>query len=405
MKIMYFHQHFSTPDGSTGTRSFEMAKRLVAAGHQVTMVGGSFASAKTGLSGPFSKGKRSGIVEGIHVIELELAYGNGDSFLRRTNTFLRFAARSVGLALLRNYDIVFATTTPLTAGIPGIAAACLRRKPFVFEVRDLWPELPKAMGVIKNPLVLWAMSCLEWMSYRSATRLVALSPGMVEGIHKRGIPKARIEMIPNGCDIDMFQEESQPWRPGEIAQTDFMTVFAGTHGIANGLDAVLDAAKELKRRGNQQIKILLIGDGKLKKSLQERAAREGLDNVIFHPPVGKGKLVGLMASTDLGLQILQNVPAFYFGTSPNKFFDYLAAARPVLTNYPGWVAELIDANRCGFSVPPDDPVAFADALESAAESDDLAGMGERALALAHAEFSRDRLADRFIKWVTAGERG
>ncbi|MBL8856707.1 MAG: glycosyltransferase family 4 protein [Planctomycetaceae bacterium] len=402
MKILYFHQHFSTPDGSTGIRSYEMSKRLVAAGHEVTMVCGSYQGGKTGLDGPFRSGRRSGIVDGIHVIELELAYSNRDGFLKRTLTFLKFALRSVGIALFTKYDLLFATTTPLTAGIPGIAAWWFRRKPFIFEVRDLWPELPKAMGVIRNPIVLWAMSFLEWLSYFSATRLVGLSPGIVEGIEKRGIPKHRIAMIPNGCDIELFQQTPTPWRPTDIAADDFMAVFSGTHGIANGLDAVLDAAKVLKARGNTRIKILLIGDGKLKAKLQARAQAEGLDNVVFHPPVGKTKLVGLFAATDLGLQILQNVPAFYFGTSPNKFFDYLSAGLPALTNYPGWVAEMIEANQCGFAVRPDDPEAFADRLEEASRSTELKAMGQRALALAKSKFSRDYLGERFVSWLTTG---
>jgi len=399
MKIMYFHQHFSTPDGSTGIRSYEMAKRLVEAGHEVTMVCGSYQGGRTGLDGPFQGGKRSGNVSGIHVIELELTYSNRDGFIKRTWTFLKYALRSVGLAIFSRYDLVFATTTPLTAGIPGIAAAWLRWKPFVFEVRDLWPELPKAMGVIRNPLVLGAMSVLEFLSYRSATRLVGLSPGIVHGIQRRGVPKARIAMIPNGCDIELFQAPTRPWRPEGVRDTDFMAVFSGTHGIANGLDAVLDAAKELKRRQNSKVKIVLIGDGKLKQALQERATREGLDNVIFCPPVGKAKLVGLMSSMDLGLQILQNVPAFYYGTSPNKFFDYLSAGRPALTNYPGWVAELIQSHDCGYAVPPDDPIKFADALEAAAADPHRLEKGRNALKLAESKFNRDKLGRDFVRWL------
>jgi len=217
------------------------------------------------------------------------------------------------------YDVLFATTTPLTAGIPGIFARWLRGKPFVFEVRDLWPELPRAMGVIKNPLVLWAMGVLEWASYRSAHRLIGLSPGIVEGITHRGVPRARIALVPNGCDLEIFSGDVEPWRPAQVQPGDLLAVFAGTHGLANGLDAVLDAAAELKRRGRDDIKLLLIGQGKLKPGLQARAQREGLGNVVFHDPVNKARLAGLMAATDVGIQSLANVPAFYYGTSPNKF--------------------------------------------------------------------------------------
>lgn len=401
MKVIYFHQHFSTPKGSAGIRSYEMARRLLARGHHVTMVCGSYGGGETGLSQPFVGGRRRGTVDGIDIIEFDLAYSNADGFVKRGLTFVKFAMRSIGLAFTEQYDVLFATTTPLTAGIPGIFARWLRGKPFVFEVRDLWPELPRAMGVIRNPLVLWAMGVLEWGSYRSAHRLVGLSPGIVEGIAHRGVPRDCIASVPNGCDLGIFAGDVLPWRPPQVRATDLMAVFAGTHGMANGLDAVLNAAAELKRRGREDIKLVLIGQGKLKAGLQARAAREGLDNVVFHDPVNKAKLAGLMAATDLGLQILANVPAFYYGTSPNKFFDYIAAGLPVLNNYPGWLAEMITEHRCGFAIPPDNPVAFADALEQAAvDCDALKAVGQRGRALAETHFDRIKLADRWVDWVT-----
>ena len=404
MKVLYFHQHFVTPRGAGGVRSYAMARKLIDRGHQVTMVCGSFVGGNSGLSGPFAKSMRRGLVDGIDVIELDLSYSNSDGFAKRALTFFKFAARSVGLAFTETYDVLFATTTPLTAGIPGIFARWLRGKPFVFEVRDLWPELPRAMGVIKNPLVLWAMGVLEWVSYHSAHRVVGLSPGIVEGIAHRGVPRERITLVPNGCDLDIFSDGTDPWRPAAVCPTDLMAVFAGTHGMANGLHAVLDAAVELNRRGRGDIKLLLIGNGKLKPGLQARAAREGLKNVVFHDPVNKTRLAGLMAATDVGMQCLANVPAFYYGTSPNKFFDYIAAGLPVLNNYPGWLADLVTRHQCGFAVPPDNPKAFADALEQTADNRPaLKAMGQRSLALARAEFDRDLLSDKWVDWVIGNQ--
>lgn len=400
MKVLYFHQHFSTPSGSAGIRSYEMARRLIARGHEVTMVCGSYSAGKTGLDQPFKHGMRRGLVDGIDVVELDLSYANSDGLLKRSWTFAKFALRSIGLALTEKYDLVFATTTPLTAGIPGIFARWLRGKPFVFEVRDLWPELPRAMGVIRNPLVLWALSALEWSSYHSANRLIGLSPGIVEGIAERGIPLNRITLVPNGCDLGIFSSATEKWGPEGVPDSDLIAIFAGTHGKANGLDAVLDAAVELKSRGHADIKFVLIGNGKLKPELMERARRQNLDNVIFLDPVNKAKLAQLMARADIGLQVLADVPAFYFGTSPNKFFDYIAAGKPVLNNYPGWLAEMITESECGFAVPPRDPSAFADALEAAAaDRAQLALMGERALNLARDQFDRRILADRWVDWL------
>ena len=405
MHILYFHQHFSTPKGSAGTRSYEMAQALIRAGHSVTMVCGSYAQGNTGLSMPFKQGRRRGKVDGIDVIEFALDYGNHMGIVQRLGIFMKFALRSIGVALREPADVVFATTTPLTAGIPGIFARWLTRKTFVFEVRDLWPEFPKAMGVISNPVVLWLMSVLELASYRSAHRLVGLSPGIVKGIADRGVDESRIAMIPNGCDLDLFSKPKVAWRPDGVKDDQLLAIFTGTHGNANGLDAVLNAASVLKKRGREDIKIALIGEGKEKPELKIRAKELGLDNVLFLDPVPKVELSGLMAGADIGLQVLRNIPAFYHGTSPNKFFDYISAGLPVLNNYPGWLAGLIEDAHCGFAVPPDDPSAFADALIEAAEHRDaLRQEGANARELAKTRFARSELSDDWVQWVTGAAR-
>lgn len=375
-----------------------MAKRLLAKGHEVTMVCGSFGEGKTGLSGPFVRGRRTGVVDGIDVIEFELPYSNRDGFIRRTITFLRFAIRSIGVALEVRCDLVFATSTPLTAGIPGIVATWIRRKPFVFEVRDLWPELPRAMGVIRNRVVLGLMSALEWASYHSAAACIGLAPGIIDGILRRGVARDRVHMIPNGCDLDMFSPDRDlAVRPVEIGAREFMAVFTGAHGIANGLDAVLNAAAVLRERDRHDIKFVFVGEGREKPRLVERAHAESLSNCVFLDSIPKTALTSLMLAADVGLMILDDVPAFYFGTSPNKFFDYISAGLPVLVNYPGWVADLVTSHDCGFAVPPRDPAAFADALERMADDrEGLAAMGVRGRALARREFDRDLLGERFV---------
>jgi glycosyltransferase involved in cell wall biosynthesis len=397
MHVLYFHQYFSTREGSTATRSYEMAQKLIKRGHSVTMVCASFGPAKTGLTEPFRRGRREGIVEGIHVIELELPISNRDSLLKRTWSFLKYSLRSSWIALFTKCDLVFATSTPLTAAIPGLTASWLRWRPFVFEVRDLWPELPKAMGVVKNPIVLWLMGWLEKRAYRASKACIGLAPGIAEGI-ARHIPMAKVAMIPNGCDLEFFDPNiNEPWRPETIPQEDFVAIFAGTHGRANGLDAVLNAAACLKKRGRKDIRLLLVGDGKTKDNLIARAKNEGLDNVVFHGNVSKERVPGLLRGANVGMQILANVPAFYYGTSPNKFFDYLAAGIPVLNNYPGWVADLIESHQCGKAICPDDPEGFADALCYLADHRELCdSMGQASRDLAMKLFDRDKLSDQFV---------
>ena len=207
-------------------------------------------------------------------------------------------------------------------------------------------------------------------------------------------------MIPNGSDIPLFAKPSKTWYPVGVLSTDFMAIYTGTHGMANGLDAVLNAAVILKARNRRDIKLVLVGDGKLKPALQLKAQRLELENVVFHTPVDKQKLSELMASAHVGIQSLENVSAFYFGTSPNKFFDYLAAGLPVLINYPGWLAETITQAGCGYVVKPDCPEAFANALERAAsDPEELRVMGRRGYELARSKFSRDLLSRQFIDWI------
>jgi len=401
MRVLYFHQHFVTPSGTGGTRSYEFARALIGRGHRVTMICGQHQADRMNL--PWDDRRRwfRGDVDGIDVIALPIPYSNRDSLVRRATLFLRFALRSVGIAFRERSDLLFATSTPLTAGIPGIALQWAgRRTPFVFEVRDLWPELPRALGM-KNPVLLGGMSILEWLSYRCATACVGLAPGIVEGIRRRA-PRGRpVALIPNGCDLDLFRPDARrPLDLPGIRPGAFVAGFTGAHGLANGLDAVLDAAAELKRRGRSDIQLVLIGDGNQKDRLVERASRDGLDNVLFLPPVRKTEIARITASFDCGMMILANVPAFYYGTSPNKFFDYISAGLPVVCNYPGWLSELITENACGVVVAPNDPAAFADALCSlAASAEGREAMGRRSRELAAAAFGREALAAQFVEFI------
>lgn len=402
MHVLYFHQYFNTPRSAGGTRSYEMAQRLLQRGHKVTMVCVSQGQNKDlELSGSDKDLFRRGVVDGIDIIQFNLEYSNHQSLLQRAWLFICYAVVSIYFALTLDYDLVFATSTPLTAGIPGIFAKLLRRKPFVFEVRDLWPELPRAMGVVTNPFVLAGMSILELMAYRMASSCIGLSPGIKEGIARRSSKGKKVNMIPNGCDLDIFVpgDREKLELPG-ITPDDCVAVFTGAHGIANGLHAVLDAAKILKERNRKDIKLFFIGDGKLKPDLIARSQREELRNCFFLDPMPKVKLGKIVSCADVGLMILDNIPAFYYGTSPNKFFDYIASGLPVLNNYPGWLAEMISKYNCGIAVPPGDPHAFADALCRLADSrHDRPILSKNARSLAEKYFNRDLLANQFVDFL------
>lgn len=403
MHILYIHQHFCTPDGSTGTRSYEFAKKLVSRGHQVTMVCGSFQMAKTGLTNEFKKGVRQGNVDGFNVIEIDVSYSNYDGFSTRLKRFALFALRASKIALTLKYDVVFATSTPLTAALPGILAKTFRRKRFIFEVRDLWPELPRAMGIIKSKTALFLLSGFESIAYRLADQCVGLSPGIVEGI-KTKLPrkdKSKVYFLPNGCDISFFRSFKNNRLVLPVNANDFVAVFTGAHGKANGLDAAIDAARLLQERGNDRIKLIFVGNGGMKPSLIEAA--QGLSNCIFMDPLPKKELRSLLVHADLGLMLLANVPAFYYGTSPNKFFDYIASGLPVLVNYPGWLSKLIKKYNIGISISPDEPVTFADALQYMASLNKpvLAKMSEASVKLSES-FSRDKISNEFASLISDG---
>ena len=399
MKVIYFAEHFTTPKLGGAVRPYQMAERLIANGHQVIMVCGGDRK-MFNLPETDKKSIYRGDVDGIDVIQISLPYSNNDSVGKRAVTFLKFAHKAMGIALREDYDLLFATSTPLTDGLPGIVAKWLRRKKFVFEVRDLWPELPKSLGM-KNPFLLWGMSVLEKRSYHAADACIGLSPGICEGIKRRSQKGKRIIMVPNGCDLDLFSPSTEKPSviPG-VKSTDTVAVFTGAHGIANGLDAVLDMAAVLKTRGRDDVKLVFVGEGKMKSHLVERSKCEGLDNCIFLGQMPKKELNEVMKRADIGLMVLANIPAFYYGTSPNKFFDYIASGLPIVNNYPGWLADMINENKCGIAVEPENPDLFADAVIKLAENPELRKeYGANGRKLAEREFARDLLGAQFVRFL------
>ncbi len=397
MHVAYIHQHFSTKKGATGTRSYEMSRRLIAAGHRVTMICGAYAAGDKDSS--LTKRVNESDVDGIRVLRIAEPYGQRMSFARRVLAFGRFARTATRLVAKLDADLVFATSTPLTVGLPGMKGARKLGVPFVFEVRDLWPELPIALGIVRNALLKRYLRRLERRIYFAAAHVVALAPGIAEGVCRTGYPPPRVTMIPNSSDLDLFVPTDEPLHDERFGEPgDFRAVFTGAHGVANGLDAVLDAAAELKRWRTTGIRIVMIGEGNQRERLMERTRQERLEtHVCWVPPMPKEELARVLPRMDAGLMILRNIPAFYFGTSPNKFFDYIAAGLPVINNYPGWLAGLITEHRCGLAVPPDASKSLAEAIVRL--RDDPAGrreMGRQARLLAEAEFSRDRLGGQLV---------
>lgn len=402
MHILYLHQHFSTPAGSTATRSFAFARALVARGHRVTLATGRYQGAESGLAGPFRKGRREGRVAGFQVVEWDIPYANAMGIAARSSAFLRYAAAAARLALRERPDLIIASSTPLTVALPALCAKALRGIPFIFEIRDPWPELPRAMGVLPAPIAP-LMEGLANLACRRAAAVVALSEGMAETARARGADPARVQVIGNGCDLDLFGPHIAPWRPPEAAPWEVLALYAGAHGRANGLGVVVEAARLLAAQGETRLRMLLLGEGAEKTALMREAA--GLRNITFLPPMPKREIAGLFAGSQIALHILADCPAFAGWTAPNKLMDGLAAGRPVISNVPGDAARLLTEGSAGMAVAPNDAVGLAAALLALVEDPARrAAMGEAARSLAVRQHDRRLLAARFVALVESVPR-
>lgn len=400
MKIIYIHQNFSTPEGSSGSRSYEMAKHLVDHGHEVIMIYGKTFRGGSVLRKEGQRGTLKGTYHGIKLIELDVTFSNKQRNAVRFMAFIKFALMATRIVFREKYDLLFATSTPLTVGIPGVLMKLFKpQKPFIFEVRDNWPEGLIAIGV-KNPILIGFLNVIANWSINKADACVALSPGIADTMKSRMKEPKRIELIPNGCDLDFFHPDIGEREKLEgISNSDFVAIFTGAHGFANGLEGVLDAATILKSRKNcQHIKFLFIGDGSKKKELMERARTENLENCIFMDSIPKVELRSMLNSADVGLMVLRDIPEFYYGTSPNKYFDYISSGLPVLNNYPGWISDMIHDNKIGVAVPPNQPEEFANSIEYMAKHPtELIQMGRNARELAEKQFARKNLASKLCK--------
>ena len=401
MRILYIHQYFASRKGKTGTRSYEFGRCLAARGHEVTMITSGLANSEfpVGPEEPYCEYE----IDGIRVISVAAAYndpyvGTAMSGWRRMLKFHQFAkaAATVGRDL-GEPDVVFATHTPLPVGLAGIELSHYFGVPFVFEVRDLWPEALVNVGALTNPLAIWWLRRMARRIYREASHIVALSPGMKEGIVRTGVLSEKVTVIPNASDLDLFRPDLDGAASRERLGLGhrFAALYFGALGMANGLEYVVEAAKVLAQRGNDRIVLILHGSGSKQVELENLACGYGLKNVVFSPLVSdKEEVAHLVAGCDVCLTIYRAAKERTW--SPNKMFDALAAGKPVLVNVPGWLGETIEKNHCGRYVDPGRPEALADALEELSNDPALCRrMGENARNLAERQFDRRILAAQF----------
>jgi glycosyltransferase involved in cell wall biosynthesis len=403
MHILLIHQVFVRPSDAGGTRHSEFARYLAAQGHRVTILAGdrSYLTGKS-LQAP----RREELQPGVEIIRCGVRGGGGRSWTSRGAGFLSFMLTAFWAGLrVPGIDLVWGTSPPLPQAVAAWGVARLRRVPWVFEVRDLWPEFAIAVGALRNPIWIWLARAWESFLYRHADRLILNSPGFVDPVLAQGALRSAIVSIPNGADPGMFDPTSDG---GEVRvrlglEGKFVALYAGAHGVSNDLGIVLGAAELLLTEPG--IAFVLVGDGREKGALVRDAMQRSLTNVIFAEAVAKEKMPPVLAAADCGIAILKPLPA-YRTTYPNKVFDYMAAGRPVVLAIEGPIREVVEQARAGFAVHPGDPVALAEAVRRlAADRAAAREMGRRGRSYVEAHFDRSVLARSLEETLRAVARG
>lgn len=392
MKILYFYQYFSTSKGSWGTRVYEFAKNWVAQGHDVTVVSAVYAKSDLKVN----RLLETQYHEGIRVKVINVLIDNKRPIPQRIAAFLKYTFFSSWYALTLPADVVIASSGPITVGIPGLIARYFRGRKLIFEVRDLWPSGAVELGIIRNPLLVRLAFWFEKRCYAAARHIVTLSQGMADDIRGRyGYNKQTT--VTNAANIPLFAtrvDKATPFTGKKYA------IYTGNIGEVNNSRWLLDAARELKRRGREDIVILLVGEGQWRETLEEEARNENITNFVRLGLMSKADLVPYVQQSMVSLVPLKGTPVLDT-SSPNKFFESLAAGVPVVQNTNGWMKAFLEEYRVGFTVPPDDAVGLADLLIRLSEDGaTLQEMGRRGQELAKQLFDKDVLSAKMLKVLT-----
>ena len=373
-----------------GTRSYEMAKRLVRDGHSVEMI--------TTDRDRDSGGKQWRVTneDGITVHWLSVPYSQNMHATQRIRAFLVFAVRSTFKACSLRVDLVFATSTPLTIAIPAMIAKTFQRVPFVFEIRDIWPKAAIAVGMLKNPLAIAIAKWLEKLAYKKADKIIVLAPYFSEEINRLGISERKQVLIPNACDIDFFNssiESANNFRNSyEWLGDRPMLLFAGSMGRLNNLEYVVQLAKYTIKI-DPEIRFLLVGSGSEEMSIRELAKETEVyeKNLFMLPPVKKLDLPPILKAATVCSAFSIDKRELWLDTC-NKIFDAWAAERPTVVNYGGYQTEIALESGAGLRLAPVVDSSVAQILVNHMRDADWLGHASTAArSLANERFSRESL--------------
>ncbi|MDC3345958.1 glycosyltransferase family 4 protein [Schleiferiaceae bacterium] len=397
MKLVYIHQYFIFPEEGGASRSYWFVKGLVKAGFNVLVISTTHEKC-TRDSGRYQ-------LENFEIVYLRVDYSNSMNKISKIISFIKFMFSSTYILLkTKNIDLVFSTSTPLTVGFPALILKIVKKIPFIFEVRDLWPDFPIEIGAIKNRFIIKILRIFEKIIYRKASHIIALSPGMKEGVISHGISANKVTVIPNMSKPDLFYPKP---RKAEVLERyrylgkAFTAVHFGAMGRANGLDYLIQAALILRKRRISNIQIVFVGEGSEELRLKSIVEHQGLNNVFFQGHMNTEQIAEFVNCCEVSIVSFLNFPILATN-SPNKLFDSLAAGKPVIVNSNGWTRSLLERFRCGYYVDPEHPSELVDKLIKLRDDKNLMeGMGENSRSLALAEFDKEKLVDIFISIVSS----
>jgi glycosyltransferase involved in cell wall biosynthesis len=403
MHTLLIHQALGTPETGGGTRHVELPAHLIAQGHKFTILTSNvhYASGRL-ITDKNGRVRRSQTINGIDIKYLAPFKSLHHSFVLRIVAFLSFMWVSFFAALrVPDVDVVMGTSPPIFQAVSAWLVSVIRHKPFLLEIRDLWPDFAIGMGVLKNPILIMLSRGLERFLYARATHLLVNSPAYRDYLISKGQATDKISFIANGVDLSQFNPEKtngSAFAAEYELHGKFVVTYAGALGMANDIRTLLDAAAQLREL--DALRVLLVGDGKERTNLEAYALKHKLRNVIFCGMRPKADMPGILACTDVCIAILRDIPMFRT-TYPNKVFDYMAASKPIVLAINGVIRQVIEASNGGVFVPPGDPTKIAEAIRVlySTPSDDLARMGTCGRDYVAAHFNRDMHAREFSTLV------
>ena len=401
MRILFLSHYFPPEGNAPASRTYAHCRRWVAAGHDVTVV----TSAPNHPRGVLYPGYRNRLRQvedwdGIRVVRVVTFLAANAGTWRRTLNYVSYMISAVVLGCFeRRADIVVATSPQFFCGWAGVLVSKLRRVPFILEIRDLWPESIAAVGAIRSRMAIALLAKLELAMYRSARRIVTVGEGYRRRLVERGADGARVAVVMNGVDRELFSPRDRDERLAERVGVAgrFVVAYCGVIGMAHGLEVVLRAASLLRETSDgRQVVFLLVGDGASLDDLKAMADRDGLDNVVFTGNVAKACVPGLIALSDVCLVHLRASDTFT-AVMPSKIFEAAAMAKPVILGVRGFAAEFVGTAGCGVCIEPENEHELVDAvLRLATDAPLREELGRAGCEYVVRHFGRDELAQDYL---------